>query len=78
MEAKRDALPRHVAVIMDGNGRWAEARGMRRVKGHENGIDSVRAIAEECARLGVSDTQQINIAANPASVYFPDSRIRSC
>ncbi|MBZ0137137.1 MAG: isoprenyl transferase [Planctomycetes bacterium] len=45
--------PRHIAIIMDGNGRWAEARGMRRVKGHENGIDSVRAIAEECARLGV-------------------------
>ena len=47
------STPRHIAIIMDGNGRWAEARGMRRVKGHENGIDSVRAISEECARLGV-------------------------
>ncbi|MCB9893589.1 MAG: isoprenyl transferase [Planctomycetes bacterium] len=46
-------IPRHIAIIMDGNGRWAEARGMRRVKGHEAGIDSVRAISEECARLGV-------------------------
>lgn len=45
--------PRHIAIIMDGNGRWAEARGMRRVKGHESGIDSVRSVAEECARLGV-------------------------
>ena len=46
-------VPGHIAIIMDGNGRWAEARGMLRVKGHENGIDSVRAISEECARLGV-------------------------
>jgi undecaprenyl diphosphate synthase len=46
-------VPRHIAIIMDGNGRWAEARGMRRVKGHQAGIDSVRAISEECARLGV-------------------------
>ncbi len=45
--------PRHIAIIMDGNGRWAEARGMRRVRGHESGIDSVRNISEECARLGV-------------------------
>jgi undecaprenyl diphosphate synthase len=47
------SLPRHIAIIMDGNGRWAEARGNRRVKGHENGIDSVRAVSEECARLGI-------------------------
>lgn len=46
-------VPRHIAIIMDGNGRWAEARGMRRVRGHENGIESVRNISEECARLGV-------------------------
>ena len=46
-------VPKHIAIIMDGNGRWAEARGMRRVKGHEAGIESVRAISEECARLGV-------------------------
>jgi undecaprenyl diphosphate synthase len=46
-------IPRHIAIIMDGNGRWAEAHGMQRVRGHEAGIDSVRAIAEECAKLGV-------------------------
>ena len=45
--------PRHIAIIMDGNGRWAEARGQRRIRGHEAGAESVRAIAEECARLGV-------------------------
>jgi len=44
-------LPRHVAVIMDGNGRWAGQRGLARVRGHEAGIDSVRDIVECAARL---------------------------
>jgi undecaprenyl diphosphate synthase len=44
-----------VAIIMDGNGRWAQERGKRRVKGHEVGAESVRAITRECARLGVSE-----------------------
>jgi len=46
------ALPRHMAVIMDGNGRWARGRGFPRLKGHETGADSVRAVTTECARLG--------------------------
>ncbi|MBI2923297.1 MAG: di-trans,poly-cis-decaprenylcistransferase [Planctomycetes bacterium] len=46
-------LPRHIAVIMDGNGRWAEQRGLPRHKGHEAGARTVREITEECARLGV-------------------------
>jgi undecaprenyl diphosphate synthase len=46
-------LPRHVAIIMDGNGRWAQQRGLPRVKGHEEGARSVREIVTECARLGV-------------------------
>ena len=44
--------PRHLAVIMDGNGRWARARGLPRLKGHATGADSVRAVTTECARLG--------------------------
>ena len=44
-------LPRHIAVIMDGNGRWANQRGLRRVEGHSAGIESVRATVETCARL---------------------------
>ena len=47
------AFPEHVAVIMDGNGRWAQERGMRRVFGHREGIQSVREITTECARMGV-------------------------
>lgn len=47
----RDAMPRHVAVIMDGNGRWARRRGKPRMFGHEQGAKAVRAIVTECARL---------------------------
>jgi len=46
-------LPKHVAVIMDGNGRWAKAKGKPRVFGHRNGVQSVRDISEACAELGV-------------------------
>jgi undecaprenyl diphosphate synthase len=45
--------PRHVAVIMDGNGRWAQARGLPRVAGHEAGADSVRDIVRACGELGI-------------------------
>jgi undecaprenyl diphosphate synthase len=47
------APPRHIAVIMDGNGRWAKERGLPRIKGHEAGAKSVRAVTEECVALGV-------------------------
>jgi undecaprenyl diphosphate synthase len=46
-------LPRHVAAIMDGNGRWAEARGLPRVDGHREGSVSVRAVTREARRIGV-------------------------
>src|SRR5262249_46370592 len=46
-------LPAHVAVIMDGHGRWAQERGLPRVEGHARGVGSVRATVEECCRLGV-------------------------
>jgi len=48
-----DRLPRHIAVIMDGNGRWAGLRKLPRVAGHRSGIDSVRDIVESCRRLGI-------------------------
>ena len=46
-------IPRHVAIIMDGNGRWAKARGLSRLKGHEHGAESVRAIIRACKDAGV-------------------------
>jgi len=48
-----DHLPRHIAIIMDGNGRWAHRRGLPRVAGHEQGAKTVRTIVTRCARLGV-------------------------
>lgn len=46
-------LPRHVAVIMDGNGRWAKKKGAMRIFGHQNAIQAVRDISEGCAELGI-------------------------
>jgi undecaprenyl diphosphate synthase len=48
-----EKLPRHIAVIMDGNGRWARMRGKPRVFGHRNGVNAVREISESAAELGV-------------------------
>lgn len=47
-------LPRHIAIIMDGNGRWATARGLPRTAGHRAGADAVRVTVEECRRLGIA------------------------
>jgi len=46
-------LPRHVAIIMDGNGRWAQRRGLSRIEGHKRGKDSVRAVVETSRRIGI-------------------------
>src|SRR5580704_1469837 len=46
-------LPRHIAVIMDGNGRWAKEKGQDRLFGHYHGVESVRDIVEGCAELGI-------------------------
>jgi len=48
-----NSLPAHVAVIMDGNGRWATQRGMPRIAGHKKGADTVRLVTEECRAVGV-------------------------
>ena len=48
-----DRRPKHIAVIMDGNGRWAQRRGLPRIEGHRQGVASVRRTTEECARLGI-------------------------
>ncbi len=50
-----DRLPKHIAIIMDGNGRWAKQKGLIRAIGHENGTKSVRQTVEACAELGVEN-----------------------
>ena len=51
IDAKR--MPRHVAIIMDGNGRWAKAKGLPRTAGHQQGVETVKEITEEAVRMGV-------------------------
>lgn len=46
-------IPKHIAIIMDGNGRWAKKRGLPRAAGHKRGVDTVRDIVETCTQLGV-------------------------
>jgi undecaprenyl diphosphate synthase len=48
-----ERLPEHIAVIMDGNGRWAKQQGKMRIFGHQHGVDAVRNTTEACAELGV-------------------------
>ena len=52
-ELDKSRLPQHIAIIMDGNGRWAMERGWDRTLGHKAGIDAVKCITSECARLGI-------------------------
>src|SRR5215207_11197575 len=53
-KASADQLkPRHIAIIMDGNGRWAQRRGLPRIAGHRQGVNSVRRVVEESCRIGL-------------------------
>ena len=52
-ELDMNRIPQHIAIIMDGNGRWAAERGKERSFGHQAGVDAVRCITSECTRLGV-------------------------
>ena len=52
-EFDKNRIPQHIAIIMDGNGRWASERGKERSFGHQAGVDTVRRITSECTRMGV-------------------------
>jgi undecaprenyl diphosphate synthase len=53
LEIEPERRPRHIAIIMDGNGRWARRQNLPRIAGHQRGVDSVRRTTEEAARLGI-------------------------
>jgi undecaprenyl diphosphate synthase len=53
LEISPERRPRHIAIIMDGNGRWAERQNLPRIAGHQRGVESVRRTTEECARLKI-------------------------
>ncbi len=50
---KQGGMPSHIAIIMDGNGRWAKERGLERIEGHKEGITSVRSVMEGCVDMGI-------------------------
>jgi undecaprenyl diphosphate synthase len=52
-ELKKNRLPRHVAIIMDGNGRWAELHGNERIQGHKHGVEAVRSVVEGAGEAGI-------------------------
>ncbi len=52
-QINKNTLPKHLAIIMDGNGRWAKKKGLFRTKGHEQGASAVREVVEGCAEIGV-------------------------
>ena len=52
-QINNERLPKHIAIIMDGNGRWAKEHGKQRIFGHQRGVQSVREVCEACAELGV-------------------------
>ena len=52
-DVPREARPKRVAIVMDGNGRWARRRGLARVEGHKKGGEAARRVVEECSRLGI-------------------------
>lgn len=53
MDNTKDVIPKHVAIIMDGNGRWAKERGLERIEGHYSGVDSVREVIKAAIDIGV-------------------------
>ena len=53
LDVPPEKRPKHVAIIMDGNGRWAQRQELPRIRGHQQGAKTVRVITEECARIGI-------------------------
>jgi undecaprenyl diphosphate synthase len=53
LDKDRESLPRHIAIIMDGNGRWARQHALGRIAGHREGAESVRVVVRECRRIGI-------------------------
>ena len=81
-DVPRERLPRHIAVIMDGNGRWAQQQGLPRIEGHRRGVASVRRVTEECARLGIEQLTLYCLSSENwkrprRGTRFPDAPARS-
>ena len=69
-------VPRHIAIIMDGNGRWAKQRFMPRVMGHQRGVETVREMVRACRQLGVEDLTLFAFSSENAmitSAHLPET-----
>ncbi len=74
-ELDREKLPRHLAIIMDGNGRWAQERMLKRIIGHQKGVETVRSIVEESSMLGI---QYLTLFAFSSENWLrPKSEVKS-
>ena len=74
----RERLARHIAIIMDGNGRWAQQRGFPRIEGHRNGVHSVRAIVEECSRLGLDQLTLYCFSSENSMIFQEPAKREQC
>ena len=63
----QDRIPRHIAIIMDGNGRWAKRQGMARMFGHRQGVETVHRITEAAAELGIEYLTLYAFSTSPAA-----------
>ena len=75
MSSKKDSAktveklaPKHIAIIMDGNGRWAKARHLPRSSGHQKGVQTVRKIVKHCNSLGIQVIPQINLLGHQSTI----------
>src|SRR5512139_2041285 len=75
LELDREKLPNHLAIIMDGNGRWAQERMLKRIIGHQKGVETVRSIVEESSMLGI---QYLTLFAFSSENWLrPKSEVKS-
>ena len=65
-----NSLPRHVAIILDGNGRWAKARGLPRIEGHKAGAETVRRVMRAAKKFGV-DEKNVYVVQNKINPNDP-------
>ena len=75
IDINRDKLPRHIAVIMDGNGRWAKQRSLPRIRGHQVGMESLKSVISTCAETGI---EYLSLYAFSTENWFrPEKEVRA-
>ena len=74
-DINKEKLPRHIAVIMDGNGRWAKKRSLPRIRGHQVGMDLLKSVISTCAEIGI---EYLSLYAFSTENWFrPEKEVRA-